>query len=129
MIIARTQHHVMSSRDFLLQCDISSLSPLRQIQSNPFNDNSFITLHRNRQLNIINGIDRIEIEIEIFISIFVVQVCQVEDSGTESDDETDKEEGEEDEEGDLSKLVQCYLTSSVPRSLCLDRSYDKLSNK
>ena len=114
MIIARTQHHVMSSRDFLLQCDISSLSPLRQIQSNPFNDNSFITLHRNRQLNIINGIDRIEIE--IFISIFVVQVCQVEDSGTESDDETDKEEGDdiESEEGDMSKLKH----PQSPHSLC-----------
>ena len=33
----------------------------------------------------------------------------MEDSGTESDDETDKEEGDEDEEGDLSKLVRCYL--------------------
>ena len=34
-----------------------------------------------------------------------VQECQVEDSGTESDDETDKEEGEdnESEEGDISK--------------------------
>ena len=38
-----------------------------------------------------------------------LQECQVEDSGTESDDETDKEEGDEAEseegEGDMSKLT------------------------
>ena len=64
-------------------------------------------------MNIINGIDRIEIE--IFISIFVVQVCQVEDSGTESDDETDKEEGEdiESEEGDMSKLKHSQSSHSL----------------
>ena len=40
----------------------------------------------------------------------------MEDSGTESDDETDKEEGDdiESEEGDLSKLVQS------PHCLCSD---------
>ena len=43
----------------------------------------------------------------------------MEDSGTESDDETDKEEGDdiESEEGDLSKLVQ-----SLPSLLSLDRN-------
>ena len=43
----------------------------------------------------------------------------MEDSGTESDDETDKEEGDdiESEEGDLSKLVQ-----SLPYLLSLDRN-------
>ena len=40
----------------------------------------------------------------------------MEDSGTESDDETDKEEGDdiESEEGDMSKLVQCYLHPQSP---------------
>ena len=43
----------------------------------------------------------------------------MEDSGTESDDETDKEEGDdiESEEGDLSKLDQ-----SLPSLLSLDRN-------
>ena len=51
----------------------------------------------------------------------------MEDSGTESDDETDKEEGDdiESEEGDLSKLVQCY---SVLQSTA-SQSPHSLSNK
>ena len=56
----------------------------------------------------------------------------MEDSGTESDDETDKEEGDdiESEEGDMSKLVHCYLIHPLsPHSSCLEGNYDKLSNK
>lgn len=46
------------------------------------------------------------------------KVCQVEDSGTESDDETDKEEGEEDEEGDLNldSGVSLNLRSGADRA-------------
>ena len=54
----------------------------------------------------------------------------MEDSGTESDDETDKEEGDdiESEEGDMSKLVHCYLipTSSVPSLLTVHVLNDRL---
>ena len=103
MIIARTQHHVMSSGDFLRQYDISRLL---SDKSNPFNDNSFIMLHRSLQLNIIK-LTELNVNRNIYFNI-CLQECQVEDSGTESDDETDKEEGDdiESEEGDLSKLVQ-----------------------
>ena len=97
MIIARTQHHVMSTRDFLLQSQVPD-------KSNPFNDNSFIMLHRSLQLNIIK-LTELNVNRNIYFNI-CLQECQVEDSGTESDDETDKEEGDdiESEEGDMSKL-------------------------
>ena len=111
MIIARTQHHVMLSRDFLLQCDISSLL---SDKFNPFNDNSFIMPHRSLQLNIIKL--ALNVNRNIYFNICCLQECQVEDSGTESDDETDKEEGEdiESEEGDMSKLKH----PQSPHSLC-----------
>ena len=45
----------------------------------------------------------------------IVQECQVEDSGTESDDETDKEEAEdnESEDGDMSKSSKTLTLDDI----------------
>ena len=61
-----------------------------------------------------------------------MQECQVEDSGTESDDETEKEEADDadSEAGDISKFdTMADVLAGIQFKLCIKKFKDRAENK